>query len=59
MQEGVLKLIITRGIGGRGYKFEDNMKPTIAFLTFPKPTLNSLIYQNRLKQNFVKQNFTS
>ena len=54
MQEGVLKLIITRGIGGRGYKFEDNMKPTIAFLTFPKPKLNSLTYQNGVKTKFCK-----
>ena len=45
MEGGILKLIISRGVGGRGYKFEDNMKPTIAFLTFPKPKQNLSIYR--------------
>ena len=58
MEEGILKLIISRGVGGRGYKFEDNMKPTIAFLTFPKPKQNLSIYDKGVKQNFVRQNST-
>jgi len=32
MMEGVLKIIITRGEGGRGYKYEKNMKPNIIFI---------------------------
>ena len=36
-KSGLLKMIITRGVGGRGYKFEKNMTPTIIFLSLPKP----------------------
>ena len=36
-KSGLLKMIITRGVGGRGYKFEKNMTPTTIFLSFPKP----------------------
>ena len=32
---GILKIIITRGVGGRGYSYEKNMLPTIIFLVFP------------------------
>ena len=42
---GLLKLIITRGVGGRGYKFEDGMKPTIIFLSFSKtPDESSVLF---------------
>ena len=45
-KNGVLKILITRGVGGRGYKFEKNILPTIIFLSFPlrkikKETLNT------------------
>ena len=43
-KSGLLKMIITRGVGGRGYKFEKNMVPTIIFLSLPKPKVD--------KQNF-------
>ena len=33
LTSGLLKLIISRGVGGRCYKFEKNMKPTIIFLS--------------------------
>ena len=33
--KGVLKIIITRGEGGRGYSFEKNMKPSVIFQSFP------------------------
>ena len=36
-KSGLLKMIITRGVGGRGYKFEKNMSPTIIFLSLQKP----------------------
>ncbi len=39
-KKGVLKILITRGIGGRGYKFEPRMKPTIIFLTFPSKEIS-------------------
>ena len=59
MSEGILKLIITRGIGGRGYKFENNMKPTIAFLTFPKPQLSPMIYKSGVNSIFCKNKLYS
>ena len=37
MSSGVLKIIITRGSGGRGYKFEKNMSPNVILLVFPAP----------------------
>ena len=36
-KSGLLKMLVTRGVGGRGYKFERNMLPTIIFLSLPKP----------------------
>ena len=54
LQEGILKLIITRGVGGRGYKFDNNMKPTIAFLSFPKPKFNPLVYEDGVIVRFCK-----
>ena len=59
LQEGILKLIITRGVGGRGYKFDNNMKPTIAFLSFPKPKFNPLVYENGVKVRFCKNKLYS
>ncbi|MAZ07440.1 MAG: aminodeoxychorismate lyase [Rickettsiales bacterium] len=35
LYKGILKIIITRGVGGRGYSYESNMKPTIIFIVFP------------------------
>jgi 4-amino-4-deoxychorismate lyase len=39
--EGVLKLIVTRGSGGRGYAPPDNAEPTLVLLRYPQqlPTL--------------------
>ena len=34
LTQGILKIIITRGEGSRGYKFNMDMKPTIIFLSF-------------------------
>ena len=59
LSEGILKLIITRGIGGRGYKFENNMKPTIAFLSFPKPQRSPSIYKSGVKTIFCKNKLYS
>ena len=33
--KGILKIIITRGVGGRGYSYENNIRPTIIFIVFP------------------------
>ena len=45
-KSGLLKMIVTRGVGGRGYKFERNMIPTIIFLSLPKP---------KVKKEYFKQ----
>ena len=35
IKSGILKILITRGSGGRGYKFDSALKPTIIFQVFP------------------------
>ena len=35
ISNGILKIIVTRGVGGRGYKFDKSMKPTLIMLSFP------------------------
>ena len=45
-KSGLLKMLVTRGVGGRGYKFERNMIPTIIFLSLPKP---------KVKKEYFKQ----
>ena len=40
--EGITKIIITRGVGGRGYSYENNIKPTIIFIVFPNAIPNKL-----------------
>ena len=44
LKSGLIKLIISRGVGGRGYKFEKNMKPTIIFLSYSRPTYRKEFY---------------
>ncbi len=46
---GLLKMIITRGVGGRGYKFERNMRPTLIFLSFPRPKIEIKNYKKGVK----------
>ncbi len=50
LRKGVLKIIITRGEGARGYKFDINMKPTIIILSSP---FNNSLEKDRYK-NGVK-----
>ena len=45
-KSGLLKMIVTRGVGGRGYKFERNMIPTIIFLSLPKPKVNKEYFKS-------------
>ena len=45
-KSGLLKMIITRGVGGRGYKFEKNMDPTIIFLSLQKPKLEKKYFKS-------------
>jgi len=45
-KSGLLKMIITRGVGGRGYKFEKNMSPTIIFLSLQKPKIEKEYFKS-------------
>ena len=45
-KSGLLKMIITRGVGGRGYKFEKNMVPTIILLSLPKPNVEKEYFKS-------------
>ena len=48
---GVLKIIVTRGSGGRGYKYEENMIPTIILIISAMPIYSE---KNLLKGVNVK-----
>ena len=54
INQGVLKIIITRGVGGRGYKYESNLKPTIIFLSFPAKTIDKKHYNIGVKVKLCK-----
>lgn len=54
MKSGILKLIITRGLGGRGYKFESNMKSTLAFLSFKKTKQPEIFYKRGIDLTYCK-----
>lgn len=52
--EGVLKIIITRGVGGRGYKYEKDIEPTIIFLSFPKVRIDESFFKKGVNLKFCK-----
>ena len=54
IESGLLKLIITRGVGGRGYKFEKNMKANLIFLSFEKPQLELKNYESGVRVRLCK-----
>ena len=54
MKEGILKLIITRGPGGRGYKFEKNMRSTLAFLSFHKTNQPDIFFEKGIDLTYCK-----
>ena len=54
VESGLLKLIITRGVGGRGYKFEKNMKANLIFLSFEKPQLELKNYESGVRVRLCK-----
>ena len=45
-KSGLLKMIVTRGVGGRGYKFEKRMIPTIIFLSLQKPKVEKKYFKS-------------
>ncbi len=54
INNGVLKILITRGVGGRGYKFEKNISPTIIFLSFPSRKIDKEILKTGVKLKFCE-----
>lgn len=62
IKEGILKLIVTRGSGGRGYRFNEKMKPTIIFLSFPFHPYKSSFYSKgielKIYKNFLSKNYS-
>ena len=54
IDSGLLKLIITRGVGGRGYKFEKNMIANLIFLSFKKPQLELKNYESGVRVRLCK-----
>jgi len=53
-KSGLLKMIITRGVGGRGYKFEKNMSPTVIFLSLQKPKIEKEYFKSGVKVKICK-----
>ena len=53
-KSGLLKMIITRGVGGRGYKFEKNMSPTIIFLSLQKPKIEKEYFKSGVTVKICK-----
>ena len=47
-------MIITRGVGGRGYKFEKNMSPTIIFLSQQKPKIEKKYFKSGVTVKICK-----
>ena len=54
IKNGVLKIVITRGIGGRGYKFEKEIVPTVIFLSFPSKEINKKTLNTGVKLRFCE-----
>ena len=54
IKNGVLKIVITRGIGGRGYKFEKEIVPTVIFLSFPSKEINKKTLYTGVKLRFCE-----
>ena len=54
INNGVLKILITRGVGGRGYKFEKDISPTIIFLSFPSRKIDKDILNTGVKLRFCE-----
>ena len=59
VKSGVLKMIITRGVGGRGYKFQEKMDPTIIFLAFPRSKFDEKNYHSGVKARYCRTKLSS
>lgn len=58
LSEGILKIIVTRGVGGRGYKFEKKMMSTVIFLVFPKPVIDERFYERGATVRYCKSSLS-
>lgn len=54
LKNGILKVLVTRGVGGRGYKFDNSLKPTIIFQVFPYKKPEKENYLNGVNVKFCK-----
>lgn len=54
IKNGILKVLVTRGVGGRGYKFDSSMNPTLVFQVFPYKKLEKEEYLNGVNIRFCK-----
>ena len=54
IKNGVLKILITRGIGGRGYKFEKEIVPTVIFISFPSKEIDKKTLYAGVKLRFCE-----
>jgi len=54
LKDGILKVLLTRGVGGRGYKFDSSMKPTMIFQVFPYKKPEKENYLNGVNVKFCK-----
>jgi len=59
IMQGVLKIIVTRGEGGRGYKYEKNMKPNIIFIVSDMNGYPKSFYTKGIDIRFSKTPITS
>ena len=59
LNKGILKIIITRGIGGRGYKYDKDIKPTIIFLAFPISMYPEKFYKKGVSVKFCDSKLSS
>ncbi len=53
-QQGVLKIIITRGSGGRGYRLPEVSQPTRLLSLHPKPEYPEYFYQQGINMRFCR-----
>ena len=59
LNKGILKIIISRGIGGRGYKYDKDIKPTIIFLAFPFSKYPEKFYKKGVSVRFCDSRLSS
>lgn len=54
-EHGVLKIIVTRGSGGRGYRLPDAVQPTRVFSVHPYPAYPQRFYDDGVRVRYCQQ----